>query len=129
MPWFIAMSLRKNLLSVESLRVKFSDLCFFSYMSMISHFELSINFFFADDTKIFLRHDDLTTLTNILNVELFHVSSWFNANKLNVHPAKSKFIIFHPRRKHINSSNVNLFINKTTITCVHSSLEVSSMKI
>ena len=29
---------------------------------------------FADDTNIFLRHDDLATLATILNVELSHVS-------------------------------------------------------
>ena len=73
---------------------------------------------FADDTNIFLRHNDLATLATILNVELFHVSSWFNANKLTVHPAKSKFIIFHPRRKQINSSDINIFINNSLITRV-----------
>ena len=73
---------------------------------------------FADDTNIFLRHNDLATLATILNVELSHVSSWFNANKLTVHPAKSKFIIFHPRRKQINSSDINIFINNSLITRV-----------
>ena len=73
---------------------------------------------FADDTNIFLRHNDLATLATILNVELSHVSSWFNANKLTVHPAKSKFIIFHPRRKQINSSDINIFINNSFITRV-----------
>ena len=73
---------------------------------------------FADDTNIFLRHNDLVTLATILNVELSHVSSWFNANKLTVHPAKSKFIIFHPRRKQINSSDINIFINNSLITRV-----------
>ena len=35
-----------------------------------------------DDTNIFLRHKDLATLTRMVNQELSHVSSWFNANKL-----------------------------------------------
>ena len=73
---------------------------------------------FADDTNIFLRHNDLATLATILNEELSHVSSWFNANKLTVHPAKSKFIIFHPRRKQINSSDINIFNNNSFITRV-----------
>ena len=38
---------------------------------------------FADDTNIFLRHNDLATLVTI-NVELSRVSSWFNADKLTV---------------------------------------------
>ena len=37
---------------------------------------------FADDTNIFLRHKDLATLARMVNQELSHVSSWFNANKL-----------------------------------------------
>ena len=32
----------------------------------------------------------ISPLATILNVELSHVSSWFNANNLTVHPAKSK---------------------------------------
>ena len=68
---------------------------------------------FADDTNIFLRHKDLATLTRMVNQELSHVSSWFNANKLTVHPDKSKFIIFHPRRKQINPSELNILINNT----------------
>ena len=35
---------------------------------------------FADDTNNFLRHNDVATLATILNVELSHVSYWFNAN-------------------------------------------------
>ena len=83
-------------------------LLFLLYINDLFHVSnlLSI-ILFADDTNIFLRHNDLATLATILNVELSHVSSWFNANKLTVHPAKSKFIIFHPRRKQINSSDIN----------------------
>ena len=73
---------------------------------------------FADDTNIFLRHKDLATLTRMINQELSHVSSWFNANKLTVHPDKSKFIIFHPRRKQINPSELNILINNTLIARV-----------
>lgn len=73
---------------------------------------------FADDTNIFLRHNDLPTLATILNVELSHVSSWFNANTLTVHPAKSKFIIFHSRWKQISSSDTNIVINNSLITRV-----------
>ena len=69
---------------------------------------------FADDTNIFL-HKDLATLTRLINQELSHVSSWFNANKLTVHPDKSKFMIFHPRRKQINPSELNILINNTPI--------------
>ena len=103
--------------------VGFLDLYFFLlYINDLFHVSnlLSI-ILFANDTNFFLRHNDLTTLTTILNVELSHVFSWFNANKLTVHPAKSKLIIFHPRRKQINSSDRNIFINNSLSTRVRES--------
>ena len=92
-------------------KVKFLDPYFFLYINDLFHVSnlLSI-ILLADDTNIFLRHNDLATLATILNVELSHVSSWFNGNKLTVHPAKSKFVIFHPRLKQINSSDINIFL-------------------
>ena len=60
----------------------------------------------------------MVTLTRMVNQELSHVSSWFNANKLTVHPDKSKFIIFHPRRKQINPSELNILTNNTPIARV-----------
>ena len=54
----------------------------------------------------------------MVNQEFSHVSSWFNANKLAVHPDKSKFIIFHPRRKQINPLELNILINNTPIVRV-----------
>ena len=68
---------------------------------------------FADETNIFFRQNDLPSLVSILNVELARVSSWFNANKLTVHPDKSKFIIFHPRCKQINLSDIHISINNS----------------
>ena len=89
------------------------------FLLFINDLFLSSNYLsfilFADDTNIFLRHKDLATLTRMINQELSHVSSWFNANKLTVHPDKSKFIIFHPRRKQINPSELNTLINNTPI--------------
>ena len=40
------------------------------------------------------------------NRELSLVATWLKANKLTLHPDKTKFIIFHPSRKKINSSNL-----------------------
>ena len=94
-------------------------LLFLLYINDLFHVSnlLSI-ILFADDTYIFFRHNDLATLVTILNVELARVSSWFSATKLTVHPDKSKFIIFHPRRKQINLSDINISINNSPITLV-----------
>ena len=47
---------------------------------------------FADDTNIFLRHKDLASLTRMVNQELSHVSSWFNANKNALSSVESRLL-------------------------------------
>ena len=75
---------------------------------------------FADDTNIFFNHKDINTLVNTVNNELVHVLSWFNANKLTLHPDKTKCIFFHPARKKIDFTNLNIKINGTLISRVQS---------
>ena len=70
---------------------------------------------FADDTNIFLRHKDLATLARMVNQELSHVSSWFNSNKLTVHPDNT------------NSSSSIHDVNRSilqNLTQDHKSLEI-----
>ena len=94
-------------------------LLFLLYINDLFHSSNYLSFIlFADDTNVFFRHKDLATLVNIVNQELSYVSSWFNANKLTIHPDKSKFIIFHPRRKQIDLSEVNIYVNNTPVTRV-----------
>lgn len=92
------------------------------FLLYINDLFLSSNYFsfilFADDTNIFLRHKDLATLARMVNQELSHVSPWFNANKLTVHPDKANFIILHPRRKQINLAELNILINYNPIVRV-----------
>ena len=49
---------------------------------------------FADDTNIFFQHKNISELTKIVNHELSFVATWFKANKLTLHPDKTKFILF-----------------------------------
>ena len=62
---------------------------------------------FADDTNIFFQHKNISELTKIVNHELSFVATWFKANKLTLHPDKTKFILFHPARKKINKNSIN----------------------
>ena len=59
-----------------------SPLLFLFYINDLFHSSNYLSFIlFADDTNIFLCHKDLATLAiYIVNQELSHVSSWFNAN-------------------------------------------------
>ena len=56
---------------------------------------------FADDTNVFFSHNNLSILTNMINVELAKLSEWFKANKLSINVSKSKYMIFKPRQKRL----------------------------
>jgi len=49
---------------------------------------------FADDTNIFLSHNDVNLLYDIVNVELVALSNWFKTNKLSPYISKTNFMIF-----------------------------------
>ena len=49
---------------------------------------------FADDDSSLLAHSDLNELNKIVNEELDKICNWYKANKLAIHPDKSKFILF-----------------------------------
>ena len=73
---------------------------------------------FADDTNIFFQHKNISELTKIVNHKLSFVATWFKANKLNLHPDKTKFTLFHPARKKINPDGLSINIDKNSITRV-----------
>ena len=73
---------------------------------------------FADDTNIFFQHKNISELTQIVNHELSFVATWFKANKLTLHPDKTKFVLFHPARKKINLNGLSISIDKNSINRV-----------
>ena len=54
---------------------------------------------FADDTNIFYSHSNIKTLIDIVNTELYKVSSWLKANKLSLNVRKTQFILFKANKK------------------------------
>ena len=57
---------------------------------------------FADDTNLFLTHDNVKEMFGIMNNELSNFSEWFKANKLSLNSDKTKFTLFHKPHQHIN---------------------------
>ena len=91
----------------------------FSDINDLFHSSKYLSFIlFADDTSIFYRHKDIQTLINTVNSELCLVSSWFKANKLTLHPDKTKFILFHPSRKKVNLDEIHISINGAPLSRV-----------
>ena len=70
---------------------------------------------FADDTNVFLKHNDVKEAYSILNNELTRLSVWFNTNKLTVNTNKTKYIIFKSMNKVIDTAGLELLINGNII--------------
>ena len=52
---------------------------------------------FADDTNLFLYHQNINTLFKIFNEELKKIGDWFKANKLSLNNRKTKYTLFHKK--------------------------------
>ena len=46
-----------------------------------------------------------------VNNELQKISMWFRANKMTLHPLKTKFTVFHPAPNSISWNNINIVID------------------
>ncbi len=72
---------------------------------------------FADDTKIFISHEDLSEIQLILNSEIPKLNSWLSANRLSLNVGKTHFLIFKPKNKteniEINISIANSIIQRS----------------
>ena len=50
---------------------------------------------FADDTNLFLSHQNINILFDKFNEELQKIETWFKANKLSLNSKKTKYALFH----------------------------------
>ena len=65
---------------------------------------------FADDTNLFCKHKNLTSLQVSINSKLSNVNSWFCANQLSLNIEKTSFVIFHPPQRKV-AFNFHLTLN------------------
>ena len=56
----------------------------------------------ADDTNLFLTHNNIKEMFSLMNCELEKFNNWFKSNKLFINTDKTKFILFHKSRQNIN---------------------------
>ena len=77
----------------------------FHHCSKVFDFHL-----FADDTNLFCKHKNLTSLQATINNELSNVNSWLCANKLSLNIEKTSFLIFHPPQRKV-TFNFHLTLN------------------
>ena len=72
---------------------------------------------FADDTNCFITGKDLEGLAYTLNSELSKIVIWLNANKLSLNVAKTHYMIFQPKKRHLDI-DVPIYINRSKISKV-----------
>ena len=54
---------------------------------------------YADDTKLFLTHKDISNLFKTANLESEIIIQWFISNKLSPNVSKTKYSFFHKPSK------------------------------
>lgn len=68
-----------------------NDLCYQS--------DVLYNILFADDSNFLVSGKNLKQLVYTMNSELCKLSDWFKCNRLSLNVKKTKFIIFHTKKK------------------------------
>lgn len=74
---------------------------------------------YADDSCLYLAHNDISTAINLINNELKVIGNWFTSNKLTLNYDKSHFLVFS-RRKNSQFNMEPIKINNISITQVNS---------
>ena len=65
---------------------------------------------FADDIALYAEADNIDSLINLVNTEFQKVCNYFRMNKLSLHPAKSKYLIFS-NSKTVQERDFSIVIN------------------
>ena len=90
-------------------------LLFLLYINDMPNCSDILNFrLFADDTKAFLSHSDLSEIQLILNSEIPKLNSWLSANRLSLNVSKTHFLIYKPPNK-IEPIDINITLANSNI--------------
>jgi hypothetical protein len=66
---------------------------------------------FADDTTLFASGPILEELVLFINTEFQKVCEFFRANKLSLHPEKTKYLIFDTTGRNVPAENVKIYLD------------------
>ena len=88
---------------------------FLLYINDLPNATKMLPFLFADDTTAVESGPDLPSLFEKVNLEFQKLGEWFRANKLSLHPGKTKFSIFCNPEKKINLDNLQIYFNNNDV--------------
>ncbi len=75
-------------------------LLFLLYINDLPNSTSKFNFrLFADDTKIYVSHSNLSEIQQIINSEIPKITDWLSANKLSPNLSKTKYVLFKDPHK------------------------------
>ena len=63
---------------------------------------------FADDTNLFVTHEDVNYVYQTINKELAIVIDWLRANKLSLNLCKTTYVVFKPKNMIVNLSDLDV---------------------
>ena len=73
--------------------------------------DFSTNVSFADDTNIFITGKNIQSVYSKTNLELKNIDEWMTAKKLTVNSAKTKYLLFTPRKSNYSVSNTSFEVH------------------
>ena len=76
---------------------------------------------FADDSSFYLSGSNITSLINLINVDIININNWITSNKLTLNLQKSHYIIFS-RKLNLDLNLPNLNINNNIIERVSNTI-------
>ena len=88
---------------------------FLLYINDLPNATTMLPLLFADDTTCLASGADLPTLFNHVNHEFQKLSEWFRANRLSLHPGKTKYSIFCNEQKKIPLGDLKIYFNNNDI--------------
>lgn len=63
---------------------------------------------YADDTALLFTGDSLLDIQDKINAELENVFKWFTSNELTLNLSKTKYTVFHSRKKKLNTETLDI---------------------
>ena len=88
---------------------------FLIYINDLTNSTLLYVLLFADDTTLLASGKNLNELIEFVNFELRKISQWFRANKMLLHPIKTKFTVFCTEPENIPWDEINIYLDENDI--------------
>ena len=114
---------------------------FLLYINDLPNATSLLPFLFSDDTTCVKSGGNLPLLFREVNLEFQKLGEWFRANKLSLHPGKTKYSIFCNPEKKLDMTGLDLFFNNNDVDnlnpnpelikpleCIHSKSQLPAIK-